>query len=633
MYFHPLQIEQLLLHVKEFDQPLTFATLLKKKFYEDGQELMSLDRLLSQLDSQEKAAFQILYPYFQPDSKIQLSSAIIRNSIYLAWIEKAERANPHLMEVSERAWSMIRDDYAAKLKARRKKVTELINRRLQESLIDIITYNRLKNPVTFRGILHQVTKKKQIWPLRKLISTYWYEGLSKLLPCWMASPETVAAVFPMDESFFDLVIFDEASQCYVERGLPAMLRAKQCVIAGDPQQLQPLNLYSVRYEEHVEDEVDSPPALEVESILDFGRTVFPSNKLRWHYRSESDILIHFSNSHFYEGDLQMIPTAQINLAYHPPLTYIKVDGQWDHNRNKEEANNIIEILIHYLQAPDQPSIGIVTFNYQQQEFIKDLLEEYSLQLSETNDPLYPLLWDALNKHERDLSKGLFVKNIENVQGDERDIIIFSIGYAPDKKGMLAARFGLLNLKGGENRLNVAVTRAKKKIIVVSSFDPSELNVNQTTHDGPKLLKKYLNFVKAIHHHSIDDSLPISSALTSSKNEYDALRDISYVNMLNHLTNAITQKGYYVDRHIGHTSYRLDLAIKRHEHDTQYLLGIECEGPYYFSGLGPKGREVYRRDLFQQKGWTIYRIWARNYWQNKSGEIQKIIGLLKELSAG
>lgn len=628
IHFHPKLVEKLHTAIPNFPDYSAFLNQLKETFHRDKNDLQQLDKLLFDLNHTEKKALSILIQY-QSDHAVPIIQADqIKNSVYFFWLEQAERKFPILLRVSERGWPQTLKEYADQLAFRREKVTELIKRRLQESLTEIIEYNRLKNPITFRNIFHQVSKKKRIWSLRKLVKNSWNNGLSQLIPCWMASPEAVSAVFPMDKSFFDLVIFDEASQCFVERGLPAMLRAKQCIIAGDPQQLQPLNLYAVRYDNWEEDDDDDSlhVALEVESILDFGQTLFPSKKLAWHYRSLYGELVQFSNEHFYENKLQMIPLSYPQMRYQPPLEFVQVDGVWEKNHNIVEANKTIELVLDLIQFADNPSIGIVTFNYPQQEFIKDRLEETLAQLAETNSTLHGLLWAALSRTEEEEFKGLFVKNIENVQGDERDVIIFSIGYAPDVKGRLASRFGLLNLSGGENRLNVAITRAKQKVYVIASFSPEQLQIAQTTHPGPKLLKQYLGFVRSVHANGHTES-----PVYASPPDIAILKDHLYQQMITYFQEALQLEGFYVELHTGNTAYRLDLAVKRSSEDQHYLMGIECEGPYYFRGISPKEREVYRRKLLKQRGWKLYRIWARNYWLNRELELKKILTELSKVT--
>jgi hypothetical protein len=217
--------------------------------------------------------------------------------------------------------------------------------------------------------------------------------------------------------------------------------------------------------------------------------------------------------------------------------------------------------------------------------------------------------------------GLFVKNIENVQGDERDIIVFSVGYASNAQGKFVANFGLLNQQGGENRLNVAITRAKHKVYVISSIQPTDLQVNDAKYDGPRLLKNYLQYVKAISENRPEAALSILTANASTPPERltNPIADYFY--------QKLTQQGYHVIRNFGDTRYKIDLAVKQSPDDNAFLLAIECEGPHYFSGLTAKEREVFRLNLLTERGWQYTRISARNFWQNREKELERVRGML------
>ncbi|MCU0383211.1 MAG: DEAD/DEAH box helicase, partial [Cyclobacteriaceae bacterium] len=266
-------------------------------------------------------------------------------------------------------------------------------------------------------------------------------------------------------------IFDEASQCFAEQAFPAIYRGKQILVTGDQKQLQPNDLYSIK-EQH---EIDHPDA-EIESLLQITERYLPSVMLKGHYRSKHEALLTFSNQHFYKNQLYMLADYAAHERKNP-LHWIKVKGIWEKQSNLAEAEKIAELLFELNQQHPQKSIGVITFNIWQQELVWQKAEDY------------------FSARAINLPPQLFVKNIENVQGDERDIIIFSIGYAPDKNRKMNHHFGSLSLEGGENRLNVAITRAREKIYVVSSIEPEELKVEQTLHSGPKLLRAYLQFVK------------------------------------------------------------------------------------------------------------------------------------------
>ena len=258
--------------------------------------------------------------------------------------------------------------------------------KLREQTYRNLTFNRLNNVVTYRDLLHQVTKKRNVWPVRKLMESY-ADEVFKLVPCWLASPESVSAMFPLREGLFDLVIFDEASQCFAENGVPAMARGKQVVITGDNQQLRPSDLYRTRLDDAELDD-ETPAALEVESLLELAAQQLPQMYLTEHYRSRSLDLITFSNTHFYQNKLSLLPHFDDINRHEPAIRYMNVKGIWQQNTNPVEAEAILTLLDQL--AVDLPgrSIGIVTFNYTQQQLIQDMLDSNAVekpQPSETND--------------------------------------------------------------------------------------------------------------------------------------------------------------------------------------------------------------------------------------------------------
>ena len=645
LFLHPEQHKSIWQGIQQPNNQDAYLRLLLESFQRDGEELQNLDRLIQEASPQVQAVIPTLHSLLAAGKPLQELKQEIQHSVYSYWIIQAERLHPVLGWVSTRSWGEQAQLFQDKLSESRKRVSELVLRRIKERIVQRIEYNRLKNPVTYRDILHQVSKKRRIWSVRKLIRETWEEGLQELVPCWMASPESASAIFPMKEGFFDLVIFDEASQCFVERAIPVALRGKQVVVAGDDKQLQPLNLYQVRYEEEETEFVEDEVALEVESILDLAKTRLNQHPLTWHYRSQDAALINFSNQAFYGGSLQVFPSAKKDTRYLPALEWMEVDGRWRSNRNVEEGERIIRLVLELIQQTDKPTLGIVTFNFHQQELIKDLLEEKLAELLVSDKDQYARLQEALNRREQGEFQGLFVKNIENVQGDERDIIIFSIGYAHNLAGKMNTHFGLLNQSGGENRLNVAITRARKKIYVVCSFHPDELRVSESLHDGPKLFKSYLQYVKERGERREEwPPNPLEGGGSSgAKGERREEREerAPYINpdtrdneknpITEYLAEGLRQAGYHVETEIGDTGYKIDLAIKNKATDPSYLLGIECEGPYYFRGASAREREIYRPEGLRQRGWQIHRVWARNFWWDRERELEKVLERLERLN--
>jgi len=430
-------------------------------------DIQHLDVLLESLTATDRICLQRLLQ-LQETFPAQQWAAVVKQSILKHWIQHIELVYPILKSLDTLRWKQFAQDWAIHSEKRKELSLEMILGKLREQTYRDIVFNRLQNRVTYRDLQHQVTKKKRVWPVRKLMQAYAQEVFS-LIPCWMMSPEQVSCVFPL-EQLFDLIIIDEASQCYTEHSLPAIYRAKQIVIAGDSQQLPPSDLCRVRWDDEEENEAD----IEIDSLLDLGGRYLSSILLKGHYRSRYPELIGFSNQQFYGNKLNYIPSHEDIRSAVKPITYRKVDGVWANSINKIEAEEVVRVAIDLIQTGIH-SIGIVCFNYQQASYIQDLLEEQA------------------RSRQISLPEEVFVKNIENVQGDERDTIIFSVGYAPDKNGRFAMQFGSLNMQGGEKRMNVAVSRAREQVIVVSSIMPQELRTEALKHEGPKILKEYLQY--------------------------------------------------------------------------------------------------------------------------------------------
>ena len=357
---------------------------------------------------------------------------------------------------------------------------DLVSVRLEENSNRDIQRNRLQNRVSYRGLYHQVTKKRMRLPMRTLWESFGDEIL-KLIPCWLATPESVSATWSMDMRF-DIVVFDEASQCFAEKGIPSAFRGKQLVVIGDDKQLPPNQLFSARWEE--ETDVDDYYS-EHDSFLDLAKQFLPQKMLRGHYRSHYPELIGFSNQHFYQGKLEMIPFPETIRERSSQLMFTSTDGIWENQQNIPEAKLVAREVVRFYQSNPTENLGIITFNARQQALIEELTELEATQSGFV------------------LPESFFVKNIENVQGDERDHIWFSIAYAPSESGKVVSQFGSLSQDGGENRLNVAITRARMSIRVFSSFLPGEFPVADSAGRGPVLLKKYLEYVYQCSHSQLD----------------------------------------------------------------------------------------------------------------------------------
>ena len=442
---------------------------------------------------------------------------------------------------------------------------------------------------------------------------------------WLLTPEVVSEIIPLQTGIFDLVVFDEASQMYVEKGVPSILRAKKVIIAGDHKQLRPSNLGAGRIEMDVDElpeDVEITAALEEESLLDLARFKYNDVLLNFHYRSKYEELIAFSNHAFYKGRLYVSPNATPPEL--PPIEVHKMENaMWRNRSNMEEARYIVDLLkTFFSERTENETVGIITFNSSQRDLIDDLIDEECAK----NPEFATAIRTELTRKKDGEDIGLFVKNIESVQGDERDVIIFSIGYAKNENGRLIRNFGWLNQKGGENRLNVAISRAKKKVHIVTSFNPAELQVEDTKNDGPRYLKKYLEYAFAV---SAGDKEAAKQILYSFGDDPNAGQTVSFdSDFENQVYDALKAEGYDVDTQIGIGGYSIDLAIKK---DGKYILGIECDGKLYHSSKSARERDYHRQKYLESRGWRIYRIWSTNWWKNPQREIKKIVTVVDSLA--
>ena len=576
-YFLPIQIDIFLHHP---DQARELLNTLNREF----ENLCDFDQLKSGLTATEQEVVKRLYEQDLPeDTSVE---ELFDNSLRLAWIDHIELKYPILRSVSSMKFDDLLKEYQDMIREKLLISLEILGLKVRENMYRDVSYNRLGNLVTYRDLKHQVSKKKRIWPIRKLVTSF-ADELFKLAPCWMASPETVSSVLPM-EPIFDLVIFDEASQCFAEKGIPAMYRGRQLVIAGDSQQLSPNDLYQIRWQEQ-DTEI---PELEIDSLLDLAGNYLLQVNLQGHYRSHSIDLIDFSNQHFYHGKLRLLPDFTVINQIEPAIKYIKINGIWEQNTNRAEANEVVALVDRILQESPEKSIGVVTFNVKQQGLIQDLLEEHAYNAGFT------------------IPSNLFVKNIENVQGDERDIIIFSIAYAPDQNQKLTMQFGSLNMVNGENRLNVAITRAKYRIYLIASITPDQLKVDQAKNLGPKLLKEYLQYAWDVSQGAFHPK-PVADTDRSTswylKNQLKSLADIE-------------PAGIELKEELPFA----DLTVKK---NNRYLSLILTDDNLYYQSASVKDSHVYIPFTLSKKFWRFKGFFSRQYWMDPQGiklELEKFI---------
>ncbi|MEW6742728.1 MAG: DUF3320 domain-containing protein [Planctomycetota bacterium] len=450
----------------------------------------------------------------------------------------------------------------------------------------------------------EARKKRRHLAVRRLLEMIPHL-LPRLKPCFLMSPLSIAQYLPPSAAAFDLVIFDEASQIPTHDAVGAIARGRQVIVVGDTKQLPPTTFFDVMFDEEEENEVAVPDdelVHELESILDeCVASCVSSLMLRWHYRSRDERLIAFSNWHYYENRLLTFPAASSEAAGFG-VSLVPVEGTFDRGRsrrNRVEAEAIVRWITAALLDPAQRSrsIGVVTFNQSQQMLVEDLLDD----ARRAHPEIEPFFDDRA-------AEPVLVKNLENVQGDERDVVLFSITYGPDREGRTSMNFGPLNREGGERRLNVAITRAREQLIVFSTLRPEMIDLTRTRALGVEHLKEFLLY--AAQGPAV---LPMATP-EGARPESPLLRAIH---------NRLTERGHKVDRLVGCAGYRIDLAIKDPSDPTLYRLGIECDGPAYRAAATARDRDRLRQAVLEKLGWTMHRIWSPDWWHDPEGEIERI----------
>lgn len=461
------------------------------------------------------------------------------------------------------------------------------------------------------GVLNrEIAKQRAHYPVRKLVQCI-PTLLPQLKPCLLMSPLSVAQYLDAGHTMFDIVIFDEASQIPVWDAVGAIARGSQVIVVGDPKQLPPTSFFE-RADEDDDLSVDSENLAivkDLESILDESMATGMSQlTLDWHYRSKHESLIAFSNGRYYDSRLITFPSpVTTDLAVKLNL----VHGVYDRGgsrTNRAEADAIVQRIVNHFEDPasrDQ-TIGVVTFNQPQMRLVDQLLQAELLK--------NPSLEDRIAAHG---DERLFIKNLENVQGDERDIILFSITYGKDQAGRMAMNFGPINQDGGHRRLNVAVTRARNGVEIFSSVRAEDIDMSRTRARGVADLKAYLDYATRGARAIAEESSPTGR-------EPDSPFE---VDIIQHLRNA----GYTVHPQVGCSGYRIDIGIVDNSKPGRYLAGVECDGATYHGLPVARDRDRLRQAVLTGLGWKLLRVWSTDWWQNREktgAELLKSVAALQ-----
>ena len=424
--------------------------------------------------------------------------------------------------------------------------------------------------------------------------------LPKLCPCMLMSPMSVAQYIDLSQDKFDLVVFDEASQMPTSEAVGAIARGKSLVVVGDPKQMPPTSFFSSNNIDEEDESID-----DLESILqDCQALGIPSLQLNWHYRSRHESLIAFSNNEYYGGELITFPSTDDQKT---KVRFVKINGVYEKGGkrcNRAEADAIVKEVVKRLKNETlrKDSIGIIAFSSTQQTLIEDLLYdtiELDKELTQYADSMY---------------EPIFVKNLENVQGDERDVILFSIGYGPDSNGKISMNFGPLNKIGGERRLNVAVSRARKEMIVYSTMTGSQINLNNTKSKGVEGLKHFLDYAEK-------QILFEAARINNTTEQLSIQRQIA---------NTLRSKGFEVKTEIGLSDFKIDIAVIDPRDNSNYILGILLDGETYLNTQTTRDREIVQPSVLKNLNWNVARVWSVDWFKQPDVVTTRIIELINEL---
>lgn len=459
------------------------------------------------------------------------------------------------------------------------------------------------------GLLrHQMELQRPSQSIRDMIGKM-PQSFSKLAPCMLMSPLSIAQYLPPEQALFDVVIFDEASQITTWDAVGAIARGRQTIIVGDPKQLPPTNFFG----RNEDDEEIADHEKDLESILDEAKAAgIPVRDLRWHYRSRSESLIAFSNHHYYQNRLVTFPSPAIeDRAVHlrkiPHGVYDRGKSRTNRIEAEAVAREAVARMKDWLKLPEQerPTLGVITFNGQQQSLILDLLDAERRENPE-------LEWFFAEER----IEPVIVKNLENVQGDERDVIFFSITFWKDAAGKLAMDFGALNRDGGERRLNVAVTRARRELVIFSGLTADQIDTSRTKALAVQHLKTFLDYAER-------GAIALPAQDSGSVGGFESPFEEAVADQLR-------QRGWMVVPQVGISGFRIDLGIRHPDLSGAYLAGVECDGATYHESATARDRDKVRQQVLEGLGWNILRVWSTDWWFDAAGCAERLHASLGSL---
>jgi very-short-patch-repair endonuclease len=532
------------------------------------------------------------------------SSAIYRHAAYDGMARELIARYPALASFTRAEYDGIRERFASLDKRIMNNTRERIAHKSSSRHIPKgIGYGPVRDYTDRALIERELQKQKRHIPIRQLVRRAG-RALQAIKPCFMMSPLSVAQYLEPGQINFDLVVMDEASQLKPEDALGAIARASQLIVVGDPNQLPPTSFFD-RSEGVIDEEEEVAAIQDTESILDICLTTYRKRRLRWHYRSEHESLIAFSNQRFYDNDLIIFPSPigknrnyGVHRHYIDGATYLK-------GRNRVEAEAVALAVVEHFRSQTKHSLGVATFNREQAELILDVLD----RLQKENTWL-----ESAIKETESSEEPFFVKNLENVQGDERDIIFVGTTYGPDPStNRVFQRFGPIAGDTGWRRLNVIFTRAKKRLELFTSLRSADIKFNESPSKGTLALKGYLEYAET-------GILPDYATIGSRDPDSDF--EISVAHHLN-------LQGFRTVAQVGVAGFFIDIGVMHPERSGEFILGVECDGAAYHSAKSVRDRDRLRQEILEKKGWKIHRIWSTDWFKNRDREVQRLINSVRQ----
>ncbi len=454
----------------------------------------------------------------------------------------------------------------------------------------------------------EATKKSRQKSIRVMLEQIG-ELAQSIKPCFLMSPLSVSTYLSSTSIHFDVVVFDEASQVLPEDAAGAIYRGSQLIVAGDSKQMPPTDFFNTKME--MEEDEEAGDVNDFDSLLDLCRGSMPQIELRWHYRSHYEQLINFSNKFFYDSDLITFPSAENAKGKNwVGVRYINVNGNYERKKriNRTEAEKVVDLIYENFEKYPDRSLGVVTFNIAQQDLVDRLLSK-----RRQTDPRF----EELFSQERE--EPFFIKNLETVQGDERDTIILNTIYGHDAQGVLIQNYGPLNREGGERRLNVAITRAKDSLQVITSLHGTDVAIAEGASMGKKLLREFLQYAE-------NGEIALDVAVTSAG--YDD-HDTDFEE---EVCDFLRENGYEVDNQVGCCRYKMDMGLRR-PGESDYVLAIECDGATYHSAKNARDRDRLRQEVLERMGWKFYRVWSTDWFNHKPIEKERLLEAVEAALSG